>query len=1051
MAAEVATILVPRTDKAGQQQHTPTAAHAVSPMPLASPNPLSPLLSPKLPKPTDPVELAAAIRKQVEFYFSDANLPTDKHLLKQISKDPEGYVPLKMIANFKRVKGLTKELSVVTEALKGSSMLAVDEEGSRVRRTTPLPTYDTTDICRRTVVAEHLPDKPTIESVTQLFAKYGDVVMVRICSRGGTGKLPSWLNKAVEDINMGVGHGEFALIEFGTEDECVACVTKTKNLDNWRTSLRVRHLLPSFKLAGKGTSKGGRSSETGEGSHGGHHPHQHSHGHSSHVSSGGGAGRRSMDGSLLTHTPGAYQPPSRRSLEFARPALQQQHTASDLSPASSGGGSEQGATAATASAAAAAATAGLPMHLAPIRTQPNSSGGGSKAGSSAGGPAATAALGRLPGSPSTTGGAPSPRCAGSPIEVGSPMKAHLAGLGGSIGSPRSVRSPAPPEVASLIDGILAAPTGGAAHTASNDGQRNSSSGRWSSGSGLGIEVDRTAPHHSTPVASPAAAVAAALAGVMTPPQSGTPRVSTSSTPGRESLPGGLRTPTRMSAAGAAAAAAAAAASGGGGSSGGGSLSPMAPHLAAQAAAAAAMVSSPKASSASNWRSGANTPTASSMPGTPLSNTLSISAGAAVGAELDAWSPPASAGGAFSVGSPNLSGGAAGKPAPWVPASRLAHHQRMAAGSSDGGGSAGAGDTWRSGGGSRPPRGSMPSSSGGGSSGGGARQRRKSWHATEAEEAAAAAGSSAAAAGAAAAVADGSTSDSSSSVRKAGSHRSSRLGQAGDYHATIEAIREASCELDTGMVGRAIAALSSSGRRQGSSSGGGGSAEGAVSPEGGDAADGDGEAAGKRRRARHRRSRSSGSRRQSMDDARSHAFSPEVPSSGGVGAVGLSPRAGVRHGPLAGADDGHHRHHQRDKHSSSGGGSEHHHSHGSGARGSSAGGHSHGGDSTGKKKEKKDYAAWAAATPEFRAAATAAKHSSSGGGAGGPANLAALSTSPARSPMMSPMRGAGGAFSQQAPGSPLPVHGHHLEHTARGPDGTRGFCMGRGRPLTPAAP
>jgi hypothetical protein len=28
---------------------------------------------------------------QVEFYFSDANLPTDKHLLKQISRDPEGY------------------------------------------------------------------------------------------------------------------------------------------------------------------------------------------------------------------------------------------------------------------------------------------------------------------------------------------------------------------------------------------------------------------------------------------------------------------------------------------------------------------------------------------------------------------------------------------------------------------------------------------------------------------------------------------------------------------------------------------------------------------------------------------------------------------------------------------------------------------------------------------------------------------------------------------------------------------------------------------------
>jgi len=43
------------------------------------------------PAPTDPAEVAAAIVKQVEFYFSDANLPTDKHLLKHVKKDPEGW------------------------------------------------------------------------------------------------------------------------------------------------------------------------------------------------------------------------------------------------------------------------------------------------------------------------------------------------------------------------------------------------------------------------------------------------------------------------------------------------------------------------------------------------------------------------------------------------------------------------------------------------------------------------------------------------------------------------------------------------------------------------------------------------------------------------------------------------------------------------------------------------------------------------------------------------------------------------------------------------
>ncbi len=34
---------------------------------------------------------AAFLALQVEFYFSDASLPSDKKLLKQIRKDPEGY------------------------------------------------------------------------------------------------------------------------------------------------------------------------------------------------------------------------------------------------------------------------------------------------------------------------------------------------------------------------------------------------------------------------------------------------------------------------------------------------------------------------------------------------------------------------------------------------------------------------------------------------------------------------------------------------------------------------------------------------------------------------------------------------------------------------------------------------------------------------------------------------------------------------------------------------------------------------------------------------
>jgi hypothetical protein len=42
-------------------------------------------------KPVVTEELKAKIVKQVEFYFSDANLPTDNYLMKYVKKDPQGF------------------------------------------------------------------------------------------------------------------------------------------------------------------------------------------------------------------------------------------------------------------------------------------------------------------------------------------------------------------------------------------------------------------------------------------------------------------------------------------------------------------------------------------------------------------------------------------------------------------------------------------------------------------------------------------------------------------------------------------------------------------------------------------------------------------------------------------------------------------------------------------------------------------------------------------------------------------------------------------------
>ena len=54
-------------------------------------------------------ELKNKIIKQVEFYFSDANITKDAFLLKHVRRNKEGYVSLKLITSFKKVKSLSKD------------------------------------------------------------------------------------------------------------------------------------------------------------------------------------------------------------------------------------------------------------------------------------------------------------------------------------------------------------------------------------------------------------------------------------------------------------------------------------------------------------------------------------------------------------------------------------------------------------------------------------------------------------------------------------------------------------------------------------------------------------------------------------------------------------------------------------------------------------------------------------------------------------------------------------------------------------------------------
>ncbi|KAK9497861.1 hypothetical protein O3M35_003772 [Rhynocoris fuscipes] len=156
-------------------------------------------------------ELTKKIIDQVEFYFSDVNITKDAFLLKHVRRNKEGYVSLKLISSFKRVKHLAKDWRVVAYALAKSTKLEINEAGTKLRRKDPLPAYDQTTPSR-TVVAIDLPvEKPTIETVAELFSNCGEIALIRILRPGNP--IPSDVRHFVNKHPQMVGKVS-ALVEF---------------------------------------------------------------------------------------------------------------------------------------------------------------------------------------------------------------------------------------------------------------------------------------------------------------------------------------------------------------------------------------------------------------------------------------------------------------------------------------------------------------------------------------------------------------------------------------------------------------------------------------------------------------------------------------------------------------------------------------------------------------------------------------------------------------------------------------------------------------------
>ncbi|CAM9015849.1 unnamed protein product [Wickerhamomyces anomalus] len=124
------------------------------------------------------------VLKQVEFYFSDSNLPKDKFLWRTVQSNQEGWVSISTIASFNRMKKF-RPLSAVVDALKKSEFLVVSENGEMIKRKNPiLPPSDSDKQSRfqRSIYAKGFGEETptTQEDLEAFFQPFGKINEVRL-------------------------------------------------------------------------------------------------------------------------------------------------------------------------------------------------------------------------------------------------------------------------------------------------------------------------------------------------------------------------------------------------------------------------------------------------------------------------------------------------------------------------------------------------------------------------------------------------------------------------------------------------------------------------------------------------------------------------------------------------------------------------------------------------------------------------------------------------------------------------------------------------------
>nr|XP_060611736.1 la-related protein 6-like [Anolis sagrei ordinatus] len=164
-----------------------------------------------------------------------------------------GYVSVKLLTSFKKVKHLTRDWRTTSHALKYSDILELNEDNRKVRRNTPVPVFPSENLPSKMLLVYDMHLAPNLQSaedgpengrlqekvmehLLKAFVKFGVIASVRILKPGKD--LPPDIKRFSGRYNQ-VGTQECAIVEFEEVDAAIKAHESMCVLDDGEAAMKV--------------------------------------------------------------------------------------------------------------------------------------------------------------------------------------------------------------------------------------------------------------------------------------------------------------------------------------------------------------------------------------------------------------------------------------------------------------------------------------------------------------------------------------------------------------------------------------------------------------------------------------------------------------------------------------------------------------------------------------------------------------------------------------------------------------------------------------------